>query len=120
MRVAIPVKQNLGLDSPIDTSLSQCAELLVVDVVDGDLQRSQVALSERPGDCACMIHSITAKHVDVVIFGWASPQQLDELEAAGIRVYVAGQGTAREALCSMLDGCLEAPDGQALCSEEAS
>ena len=117
MRVAIPVKQNIGLDSPIDTSLSACTELLLVDVVNGDLQGSQVALSERPGDCACMMNTLTAKQVDAVVFGRASLAQLDELRAAGIRTYVAGQGSVRQALCSILDGCLQDSEGKSLCTE---
>jgi len=117
MRVAIPVKQDLGLDSQIDTSLSECTELLLVDVVDGNLQRSQVSVSDRPGDCACMVHDIATKHVDAVVFGRANLTQLDELQSAGIQAHVAGQGSVRQALCSILDGCLKDSDGKSLCLE---
>ena len=117
MRVAIPVRQDIGLDSPIDTSLSECTELLLVDVVDGDLQCSQVSVCNHPGDCANMVHDIIAKNVDAAVFGRASLDQLDELQGAGIHVYVAGQGSVRQALCSMLEGHLKTVEGKNLCPE---
>ncbi len=64
-----------------------------------------------------MVHDIIAKDVDAAVLGRASLDQLDELQGAGIHVYVAGQGAVRQALCSILDGCLKDSDGKSLCRE---
>jgi len=118
MRFAIPVKKGRGVDSQVDTTLSECYRVLMVDIEDTTFDLSHVELNDAPGDCGGMVQRMIDANVDAVVFGHASPKQMATLSAHGIDVYVAAHGTAREALCSIFDGCLQGTGVGSLCPDE--
>ena len=124
MTFAIPVKSGRGLDSPIDDFLSECQRLLLV-VTDGEqFKFSHIVLSRSPGDCESIVTRVQQEQVDAVVLGYdavfrsVNRAHVGELENAGIDVYVAEQGTAREVLCSILGGSLRDSRGKNLCATD--
>ena len=120
MRFAIPVKEGVGLDAPIDASLSECHRLLVVDTEGHHLKSLKVVFNETPGDCGSMVTKLGEEHVRAAVFTERSPEDSEALSLMDIATYVGAYRTPREALCDIFEGWFQDAQGASLCGRRVS
>ncbi len=116
MKVAIPVSEYSGLDSPVYGHFGSADYFVLVDT---DTMKAE-CLSNRDrhhehGACRPLKALAEAKP-DVVLVGGIGPGALIGLRQAGIAVYRAPSGSVAEALRLFKAGELEELDAEATCA----
>ncbi|MBU2497638.1 MAG: NifB/NifX family molybdenum-iron cluster-binding protein [Proteobacteria bacterium] len=98
MRIAFPVQENQGLDSPVYGHFGSAAHFVILDSVSGSFQTVPNADAQHVhGQCQPM-KGLGSKAVDAVVVGGIGAGALMRLQAHGIKVFRALEGTVKENL----------------------
>lgn len=100
-----------GLDAQVDPRFGRCANYLVVDPDTMEWQTLPNPALNAPGGAGIQAAQfITDQGCEVVLSGDFGPNAFNALKAAGIRMYLYGQGgSAREMIQRYQEGLLESP-----------
>lgn len=116
MKIAIPVEEARGLESPVYGHFGSAPGFLVYD--SSSLEARLVdnsQLAHEHGQCN-PITVLAGQKVDALLTGGIGARALEKLQAAGIRVYQTGaSGTAAQALKSFQENALEEITSSACC-----
>ncbi len=117
MRIAIPVEDARGLDSPVNGHFGSAPCFLVYDSDSGTASVVDNAqLAHEHGQCN-PIAALAGQRVEALVTGGIGGRALTMLQAARIRVYQADfGGTAAQALKSFQENGLEEITSSACCS----
>jgi predicted Fe-Mo cluster-binding NifX family protein len=117
MKIAIPVEDTRGLDSPVYGHFGSAPCFLIYDVDSGTASVvDNRQLAHEHGNCN-PIATLAGQTVGAVVTGGIGGRALQLLNAARIRVYQAlAQGTAAEVLKRFQEGGLEEITSSACCS----
>ena len=106
MKVALPIQENIGLDSHVYSHFGSARYFVIFDTESG-----LVDVSENPdrdhthGQCQ-PINALGDRPVDAVVVGGIGGGALRKLMAAGIKVYRAVEGSVRENVALIKSGRL--------------
>lgn len=95
MKVAFPVQEDLGLESPVHSHFGSARYFVVVD----SESRSARVLANQDAEHkhgSCQPLAALGTPVDAVVAGGIGGGALAKLRAAGVRVYRGLEGTVRE------------------------
>lgn len=117
MKIAIPVEDFRGLESPVYGHFGSAPGFLVYDSASGQAQVvDNGQLAHEHGQCN-PIAALAGHKVNALVTGGIGGRALQLLNTAGIRVYQAGaSGTAAQALKSLQENGLEEITSSACCS----
>lgn len=106
MKVAITA-QGASLASALDPRFGRCQYLIVADTATDTWKAvPNPALGEPGGAGIAMAQYLAKENVEALITGNIGPNAARALSASGIPVYLAGQGSAGEALAAFEKGQL--------------
>lgn len=106
MRIAIPIMERAGLDSPIRGHYGSAPYFAFVESTDQSIEViSNANLSHVHGDCN-PIQALAGRQVDVVVVAGIGRKALIRLTDAGIRVYQSRATTLAEAIQTLQMGTL--------------
>lgn len=106
MKIALPTRENKGMDSPVYGHFGSAPYFVIVDTGENSLE--VVANGNREhlhGQCQPLA-ALGGKAVEAVVAGGIGPGALSGLRAAGIRVFRGVEGTVRENLTLLQAGRL--------------
>jgi len=106
MRLAFPVQEDQGLESPVYTHFGSAPYFVVLDSGSGMCQTiNNMDLHHSHGQCQPM-KALSGNPVDAVVVGGIGGGALMGLQAQGVRVFRAVEGTVKENLEFMKEGKL--------------
>ncbi len=109
-RLAIAAADGLGLDGEVSMHFGHSPAVVVVDVVDGVIQKSEVVVTPAAGgEHQCGMPTFIARlGANVVVAGGMGPGAIHALTGAGIEVATGASGRIRDAVAAWLAGNLGA------------
>ena len=121
MKVIITAINN-NIDQPFNPRFGRSDYFILVETETGEWEAFEnPAASARGGAGPQAVQFIAGKGVEAVVSGRYGPSAFTALEAAGIKSYIADEGTVKEVLEKFQAGKLEAvsaPTGQGLHGRE--
>jgi predicted Fe-Mo cluster-binding NifX family protein len=117
LKIAIPVEDSRGLDSPVYGHFGSAPCFLVYDSASGEARIvDNGQLAHEHGQCS-PIAVLAGQRVDALVTGGIGGRALELLQTAGIRVYQASPaGTAAQTLKSFQENQLEEITSSDCCS----
>lgn len=98
MKIAFPVMEDCGLESPVHNHFGSAAFFVVVDMQTGTVTGTANPDREHlHGQCQ-PLRALGGKRVDALVVGGIGRGALQKLTEAGIRIYRAVEGTVKENL----------------------
>ena len=98
MKIAFPVQEDMGLDSPVYSHFGSARFFIIVDAATGQAQTENNSdLDHIHGQCQPLA-ALGGKTVDAVVVGGIGGGALRKLDNAGIVTYRAVEGTVAENL----------------------
>jgi len=96
MKIAFPTQQDSGIDSAVFGHFGTAGTFIVVDSETGEVKRiGNRDLNHLHGKCQPLV-ALGGQAVDAVVVGGIGGGALRQLNAAGIKVYRAVEGTIAE------------------------
>jgi len=102
-----------GLESRLDPRFGRCSHFVVVDTGTGESRviDNEVNLNASRGAGIQTAENLSRQGVEAVITGHCGPKAFRVLKAAGIKIYLAGEGTVAQVLEEFKKGLLEEAPG---------
>jgi predicted Fe-Mo cluster-binding NifX family protein len=95
MKIVFPVEQDQGLESPVYTHFGTAPYFVVVDSESGAQQTiNNMDLHHNHGQCQPM-KAFSGNPVDVIVVGGIGGGALIRLQAQGVRVFRAAEGSVK-------------------------
>jgi predicted Fe-Mo cluster-binding NifX family protein len=96
MKIAFPVEQDQGLESPVYTHFGTAPYFVVIDSESGAQQTiNNMHLHHNHGQCQPM-EALSGNPVDVIVVGGIGGGALMGLQAQGVRIFRAAEGSVKE------------------------
>jgi predicted Fe-Mo cluster-binding NifX family protein len=105
MRVCIPVTEDRGAESPVSAHFG-AAPLLALAETEGGALRVVPNRGQHAGGAPRPLAALEGEPVDGVVLAGVGEEALAELQAAGLRVWVARPATVAEAVEDLRAGAL--------------
>jgi predicted Fe-Mo cluster-binding NifX family protein len=106
MNICVPVTEDKGLQSPISLHFGSAPLFVVFDTDSGTVRplpnRNQ---HHAHGMCQPLL-SLEGQEIDGIVVGGIGMGALSRLQAAGIRVFLCGEGTVQDAVNAYRAGAL--------------
>ena len=106
MKIAFPTQDNMGMDSLVFGHFGSAHYFIVVDSDDGTFESTGNPDREHQHGQCQPLKVLAEKTVDSVVAGGIGAGALQRLNAAGIKVYRAVEGTISENLELIISGLL--------------
>ena len=108
MRVAVPVLENNGLDSPISPHFGRCPFFVIAEVDGEEVKSTEVITNpyypnHEPGQIPAFIHS---QNVNVMLAGGMGGRAIQFFQQYGIEAATGASGSVAESLTTYLSGKL--------------
>lgn len=97
------------LGSQVDPRFGRCSHFVIVDTETGEYQvvNNDLNLNASQGAGIQAAENVSRRSVGAVITGHCGPKAFRVLKAAGIKVYLAGEGTVVRVIEELKQGLLE-------------
>lgn len=106
MKIALPTRENKGMDSPVYGHFGSAPYFVILDTRGNSIEVvANGNRDHRHGQCHPLA-ALGGKSVDAVVAGGIGPGALSGLRAAGIRVFRGIEGTVQENLTLLQTGKL--------------
>ncbi|MBU1669636.1 MAG: NifB/NifX family molybdenum-iron cluster-binding protein [Actinobacteria bacterium] len=89
----------------VSPHFGKAEEIMLINVEDGDIRDREILIAP-PHECGALPAFLKRKGVERLVTGSIGARALENLEAAGIRVYSGAKGPVEDALGSLLSGNL--------------
>jgi len=108
MKIAV-TSTGTTLDAEVDPRFGRCKVFLLVDTESGAVEAVDNAqiLNAAQGAGIQAAEAVANRGVEAVLTGHCGPKAFRTLSAAGVKVYVGVEGTARAAVESFTSGALQ-------------
>ena len=108
MRIAVAAADGIGLDGQVSPHFGHSPAVVVVDVVEGAVVKSEVVFTPAAGgEHQCGMPTFIARlGANVVVAGGMGPGAVHALTGAGIEIATGASGTIRDAVAAWLQGNL--------------
>lgn len=116
MKLCIPVTRNQGLDSPVCAHFGAAPLFLVVDTESGDCRAVANGNQHHAHGQCSPLAALAGERFDAMAVGGIGMGALGKLQAAGVRVYLAGQATAAATVAALKRGELAEVDPGSACN----
>ena len=115
MNICVPVTEDKGMASPISLHFGS-APLFVVCDTDSGTVRSLANRNHEHAHGMCQpLLSLEGERIDGIVVGGIGMGALSKLQAAGIRVFLCGEGTVGDAVSAYRAGALQEANPATAC-----
>ena len=106
MKIAFPIKENMGMDSPVYGHFGSAPYFIIVDIESGEYESVvNPSRDHLHGQCEPLA-AFSGKNIDAVTSGGMGAGALMKLSTAGIKAFHAVEGTVSENLELVKSGIL--------------
>jgi predicted Fe-Mo cluster-binding NifX family protein len=107
MKLCVPIMDNLGLDSPVSAHFGSAPGFAIADTENGDVLVIANQNQHHAHGMCQPLAALAGHQIDALLVGGIGQGALAKLNAGGIRVYLAGVATIREAVEAYKAGTLQ-------------
>ena len=107
MNICVPVKEDKGLQSPISLHFGSASLFVVFDTESGAVRALANRNHEHAHGMCQPLLSLEGEKIDGIVVGGIGMGALSKLQAAGIRVFLCGEGTVSDAVDAYRAGALQ-------------
>jgi predicted Fe-Mo cluster-binding NifX family protein len=119
VNICVPVETDNGLQSPVCAHFGSAPAFILVDTDTGSC-RAIVNRNQHHGHGMCVpLQSLQGERIDAMVVGGIGMGALNKLDAANIRVYVAGHATVEEVMAAFKEGALRLMQPGMACAHHA-
>jgi predicted Fe-Mo cluster-binding NifX family protein len=104
VKVAIPVENDLGLDSLISGHFGHSPGFMIADISNGEVEKAKVVLNAGHSSCAEPVQMLAQNGVTVLIARGMGMRPLMHSQNMGIRVVISQGNTVRDVIENYLTG----------------
>ena len=106
MKIAFPVQEERGMDSPVYGHFGSAPCFIIVDSDTGTFESTDNPDKQHPHGQCQPLKGLSGHTVDMVVVGGIGAGALQKLSAAGIKIYRAVEGSVSENFNLMQSGLL--------------